>query len=62
MPVVLSDRDARSIWAQLEVLRHLYEREPQTEYREFELGIVRRHLAQLSAEPTPTTDLIRAVR
>lgn len=62
MPVVLSDRDARSIWAQLEVLRHLYEREPQTEYRDFELRIVRRHLAQLSAEPQEPSQIIRAVK
>jgi hypothetical protein len=62
VPVVLSDRDARSIWAQLEVLRHLYEREPQTEYRDFELRVVRRHLRQLSAEPQEPSAIIMVVK
>mgnify|MGYP000931645959 CR=1 FL=1 len=62
MPVVLSDRDAKSIWAQLEVLRNLYEAQPKTEYREFELGIVRRHLAQLGGELPPAAGLMKVVR
>ena len=61
MPTVLSDRDAASVWAQLNVLRAYYESQPQTEYRDFELRIVRRHLEQLSAEPQKPSDIIRAV-
>ena len=62
MPIVLSDKDALSIWAQLEVLRNVYESKPQSQYRDFELAIVRRHLAQLSSPPKDRRDIIRAVK
>ena len=62
MPIVLSDKDALSIWAQLEVLRNVYESKPQSEHRDFELGIVRRHLAQLRATPQERREIIRAVK
>ena len=62
MPVVVSDHDAASIRAQLAVLLTLYERESQTEYRDFEIRIVRRLIAKLRFEKQEGSALIRAVK
>lgn len=62
MPVVLSDRDALSIKSQLEAYHRELAKQPETDYRNLWMRIVRRHVEQLSAEPQPRSDIIRAVK
>lgn len=62
MSVVVSDRDADSMRSQLGVLLALYEAQPQTEYRDFEIRIVRRLIAKLQGEKQEASALIRAVK
>jgi hypothetical protein len=62
MPVVVSDRDAASMRSQLGVLLTLYEAQPKSEYRDFEIRIVRRLIAKLRFEKQDGSALIRAVK
>ena len=62
MPVVLSDQDAASVKSHLVVLLASYELMQHSEYRDFEIRMVRRLIDRLHQQHQPAAGFIRAVK